>query len=261
MKKNQRKGYSKASDIPEEILEDLNLGNIESVTLAEITAIDIPKLLLNNFTKLGVESVKSLEQCKGILKKMKEAAQIIIIHFGFDYYKKMSLFKNSDTLRGIGAFMIGSSDSIGIPEKINKILVYASDEHFGVREWAWMAIRNNIVDDFHDYYPFLLELSKSDDYRIRRFSIESMRPKGVWATHLKILKENPSLANQILNNLKNDPSKYVQDSVANWLNDLNKDKPDWIKETVTEWNKNHYDGDNKAIQYITKRATRNITFS
>ena len=258
MIKPKRKGYSRAADIPQAILADLNHGKIESATLAEITTIDLEALMLTKLKKLKKKDLQSLAEAKGILKKMKAAALIVTHRYGLDVHHTLLEYDQCDTLRGIGAFVIGASEK-NQADKLKAIKPYASDPHFGVREWAWMALRDDIVQHFDDYYPRLLKLSKQKNFKIRRFSIESIRPKGVWAIHLKKLKEDPEIALDILNNLKDDSNRYVQDSVANWLNDIAKNHPIWLKNLCLNWQQ-ELGTDNEANQYIIKRATRNIHY-
>jgi 3-methyladenine DNA glycosylase AlkC len=55
--------------------------------------------------------------------------------------------------------------------------------------------------------------------------------------------------------LKADPSRYVQNSVANWLNDAAKTQPDWVRELSARW---CAESPVEATRYIARRAMRSL---
>ena len=59
----------------------------------------------------------------------------------------------------------------------------------------------------------------------------------------------------LLEPLHDDPARYVQNSVANWLNDAAKSRPDFTRETCARWSGQ---SDSKATAYIVKRAMRSL---
>lgn len=160
----------------------------------------------------------------------------------------------SDSARCWAAYM-NKQHSSSLEEKLAYIQPFAADHHFGVREIAWMSVRESLSQQLDQSIEYLTEWAKSEDENIRRFSVEAIRPRGVWTKHIELLKEEPERALPILNHLKSDPSTYVQDSVGNWLNDASKTQPDWVRNLCEQWSK---DSDTKATSRIVKKAKRTI---
>jgi len=77
----------------------------------------------------------------------------------------------------------------------------------------------------------------------------------VWAKHIAYLRKDPKPGLNVLAPLKSDGAKYVQDSVANWLNDAAKEHPKWVKAVIDSWLQ---DSDTDATVYIAKRALRSL---
>lgn len=161
----------------------------------------------------------------------------------------------SDLVRCWATYIIGKNETLTIKEKLQKIQEFASDKHFGVREICWMAVRSDIVENLEESLSILSEWTVHEDEYIRRFASESTRPRGVWCSHIEVLKQNPELGLSILEPLRSDPSKYVQDSVGNWLNDASKSQPLWVKHICERWIS---ECPSKETKYIVKRALRTI---
>ncbi|PFZ52828.1 DNA alkylation repair protein [Bacillus wiedmannii] len=262
-----RKGAKKASEIPNEVLQLLNQGKLESVNLTEWLAINHIELLKNILPSIGLKD--SLELVVAELEKQNvetgmkairmTGALLDKVIFKENERKKADFllkFSNhiSDSVRCWAAFMNKKQNNT-LKDKLKYIRSFAADHHFGVREIAWMSIREELSQNIEKSVELLVDWAKSEDENIRRFSVESIRPRGVWSKHIEILKQEPDRALPILNLLKSDPSKYVQDSVGNWLNDASKTKPDWVINLCEEWTK---DTDMKSTSRIIKKAKRTI---
>ena len=232
--------------------KDINSGKAPSKTLVEILKIDFKVLAAETFPEIPQESLKEIAKLKsiGILKRMILTAEILS-QWDEKQVLKIGSEHTSDTVRGWCAFIIGARQKT-LKEKLAQIKPFADDPHFGVREWAWMAVREDLTLELNKAIKMLGPWTKDKSHFVRRFASEAIRPRGVWAPHINELKENPQLGLPILEALKNDSEKYVQDSVANWLNDAAKTQPEWVKEVCASWKKE------EVNPYIIKRALRSL---
>lgn len=262
-----RKGARKVNEIPKEVLQLLQQGKLESINLTEWLAINHIELLKNVLPSIGLKN--SLESIVAELEKQNVETGMNVIRITGTLLDEIILKENegnkedvllklsnhiSDSVRCWAAFMNKKSNNT-LKDTLTYIRPFAADHHFGVREIAWMSIREDLSQNIEKSVELLVEWAKSEDENIRRFSVESIRPRGVWSKHIEILKQEPEKALPILNLLKSDPSKYVQDSVGNWLNDTSKTKPDWVMNLCEEWEK---DTDIKSTSRIIKKAKRTI---
>ena len=252
-----RKGANRIADIPPDTLDALSLGKIPSATLTEGLAVDQYRLLCTVFPLLSPDILLKAHAFTelGILRRMVAMGTLLQVEVGNEALTTC-IPHPSDTVRGWACFMIGAQASLPLVERLTAIRPLADDEHFGVREWAWMAVRPYLVNELDSAIALLTAWTQSPSERVRRFACEALRPRGVWCAHIAALKKEPQLALPILDALRADPSVYVQDSVANWLNDAGKDQPDWVQALCTRWLAESPTG---ATHRICQRALRNLT--
>lgn len=262
----KRKGARSSKDIPAEILEQLNRGEIEAANLVEWLAVD-QRLLLRNILSQNNRT----EYLKTILTKIDQLKKQTVntineaIGTGFfelavknqdeDFLTIMSTHK-ADLVRCWATYTIGKNGNLNIAETLQQIQPFAADKHFGVREICWMAVRPKIMQKLKESIEILSKWTASGDENIRRFTTEATRPRGVWCEHIEALKQNPEQALPILEPLKSDKAKYVQDSVGNWLNDASKTSPDFVMQICSRW---ETESDTKETKYIIKKALRTIS--
>lgn len=237
-------------------LTALSQGRVASRTLADALAVDHATLLHSVISDADddLRAAVAEAQLLGILKRMQRIGAALG-HY-LDVEGRVVLATHpSDTVRGWVCFMIAGTTGPHVGGLLEAIRPLADDPHFAVREWAWMAVRPALAADLNTSIRLLSGWAGDGSERIRRFASEALRPRGVWATHIPELKENPDRGLPILEPLRADPSRYVQDSVANWINDAAKTNPDWARALCEQW---LHAGTGAATERIATRALRSI---
>jgi 3-methyladenine DNA glycosylase AlkC len=252
----ERKGATRAADIPAEVLHAFSRGVLPTATLAEGLALDQGRLLRTVFPNLPPPIHGAAEDtCRlGILKRMERIGALLLQalgNLGIDTCRTHP----ADTVRGWACFMIGAQPGLDLPARLAAIRPLADDAHFGVREWAWLAVRPQLARQLPEAIALLATWTDSPSERLRRFASEALRPRGVWCAHIAELKSRPEAALPLLAPLRADPSAYVQDSVANWLNDAAKGRPDWVRALCNQWLEG---SPGPATRRICERAQRSL---
>ncbi len=251
-----RKGTPRIADIPADVLAQLHAGTLETRTLADGLALDFARLAEAAIPDLSESDLALIRESadRGVTRRMELVGAILLRHFGLDDIDRCAKHP-SDTVRGWACFAVGLAPKLKLKDRLALIRPLADDSHFGVREWAWMPIRQHLAGNIPHAVKLLMPWTGEASPFLRRFAVEATRPRGVWASHIQALKDNPALGLSLLEPLKADPERYVQDSVANWLNDAGKSQPAWVRDVCQRW---HSESDTAATAYILKRAGRNL---
>ncbi|MCP1359244.1 DNA alkylation repair protein [Aneurinibacillus migulanus] len=262
-----RKGARTASEILPDVIGLLNSGRIESANLTEWLAVDHLKLLRHVLVEF--EMLQHADAMLSVLEQIeRQSTMKVIPAIAGEWFKLIrqqtdqdpgELFERlathrSDSVRCWAAFIVGL-DNLELEQKLAVIRPFAADHHFGVREIAWMAVRDSVSQQLQLAISLLSSWVRESDANLRRFAVELTRPRGVWARHIADLKDNPEWGLPLLEPLKADPSKYVQDSVANWLNDAAKSRPDWVVQVCHTWMEV---SDKNETKRIVARAQRSM---
>ncbi|XZE43768.1 DNA alkylation repair protein [Pirellulaceae bacterium SH467] len=257
-----RKPARRMVEVPDEVRAGLSLGRLESKNLVEWLSVDRVRLLQLLIDELSLpitdQTIQWIQNDTQELAALKKSQWIgaylaTVVHVGDDAWKSMSLH-TSDVVREWAALIVGHAP-LSFLKKLAWIKLFADDDNPGLREIAWISLRGDVLRDTEECIRRMVPWTGSRNERLRRFASELTRPRGVWTFHIEQLKRNPELAIQILEPLKEDDSKYVKDSVANWLNDASKTKPDWVVEITDRWNR---ESDSPHTQYIIRRALRTL---
>jgi len=250
-----RKGARSRADIPVKILEQLNRGEIETKTLSEALAINFPTLLRSTWPEHEYPELDDqLGSEVGFMERNRRVGKWLAVNFDRSELAEFQQH-SSDMVRGWLALAVGNYERLTTRSCLKQIRVFADDDHFGVREFAWMAARPHLAKDIPASIDLLQPWALHKSVNIRRFAIEVLRPRGVWCAHIDELKTSPHVAEPLLDLVHQDEEKYVQDSVANWLNDASKTQPDWVNDLCERWLAS---SDSKSTVRICKRARRSI---
>jgi 3-methyladenine DNA glycosylase AlkC len=260
-----RKGSPNYAGIPADVRQALNIGAVPTVNLTEYLAIDLPTLARHVAQHIGIDaSHERLTDTLGMLDAFKPMQRHNhIARALFDMAAALpqrnaiatALAQHpSDVARCWAATWHKFSD-LDLPGKLHSVRRFAADPNFGVREIAWMAVRDAVITQLDAAIALLMPWVYDADDNLRRFATELTRPKGVWCAQIDALKREPQRALSLLDPLKADPSRYVQNSVANWLNDASKSQPAWVQSLCTRWSKESV---NAHTAYIVRRALRTL---
>ncbi len=251
-----RKGAGRVADVPPEVLRALENGTVETRTLAEGLAIDFGRLLRAVAPDLPETKAALLDALAGagVTRRMASAAAILLDHWGPDAVARLAGHR-SDTVRGWAAYALAALPDENLARRLDCVRPLADDPHFGVREWAWLAVRPHLAADPEASIALLRPWTASGAANLRRFAVEALRPRGVWSTHIGLFKERPEAGLPLLEPLRADHERYVQDSVANWLNDAAKSRPDWVRALCRRW---RAESPGAATERICLRAQRSL---
>ena len=256
-----RKGPRSLKDIDPEVITFLNAGKIETKNLMEWLAVDQLELLRGVLADIDkLDWFSAFEAAVNAQKKPTANSNTRVIGETFAQLAKRSTLRahladhTSDVVRCWGCW----AESIlcdTVEELIDGMRPYAADQHFGVREVVIFATKERMAKELDITIPMMVEWTASNDENIRRFSVEALRPIGVWTKKIEVFQEEPEKGLPLLEPLKSDPSKYVRDAVGNWLNDASKSAPEWVQAVCDRWAK---DSTSKETAYILKKALRSI---
>ncbi len=254
----------KKSEVDRSVLADLNECRRETRTWVEWMAVDmsavaelVARELVEHRIASNLRRVAASSKRLGILARLYAYGNAV--SESFDTLEDPIFVKlanhRSDVVRQWCVYAINNSSRVSsITTKIEQTIPFAADRNMTVRECAWMAFRPHFARNIDIGVQMLTTLALNVDQNIRRFSVETSRPRSVWGNHIVQLKKSPEIALPILDILKCDSSRYVKLAVGNWLNDASKSNPEWVIKLCQKWT----EIENKNTKFIVTRAMRTI---
>ena len=270
----RRKGAIRISDIPPDVLRALNEGREESITLVEWLAIDMPTLLRSILPGVGLaDASEELGQVadvladEGVTKRVKGIGEALFMATR-DHPRRSEIFeavasRESDMVRAWAAFMVTADKEPDLADRLEAARRFAADRSVAVRECAWDSFRPYVAADLYQGLQLLESWVRDPDPNIRRCAIEATRPRGVWTAHIEALKQDPGPGLALLEPVRSDPSRYVQRSAANWLNDASKSRPDWVRAVCARWSRQSQTNEtawtvNHALRTLREQETNSV---
>lgn len=249
-----RKGARRMADVDPAALRSMNRGEIETASLAEFLAVDMGALMRAVAPDAGDDAPRLVREAGGVVQRMNAAGSLLVDRLGAASIRRFASHP-SDVVRGWAGYMIGARPHRALERRLADMRPLADDPNSGVREWAWIALRPHVAAELPTAIELLKPWTAEASANLRRYATEITRPRGVWCSHIDALKRDPAPGLPLLEPLRADPTKYVQDSVSNWLNDAAKTRPDWVKALCSRWMKR---GEHKATARICRRALRSL---
>ncbi len=272
-----RKGAARIALIQPKVLAALNAGQVPTVNLNEFLAIDLALLTSHVALHIGLNPAdEQLQDTVAMLASFKPMKRHT--HIARAFYNLADALPGAKAKNAIATALANHPSDVArcwatlwvtfsaqdVATQLSAVTRFAADPHFGVREMAWMAVRDAVVADLDTALTLLQPWTLSPDPNIRRFASELTRPRGVWCAQIDALKTEPWRAATLLEPLRSDPSRYVQNAVANWLNDASKSQPQWVQQVCDRWlaetaTISTTDAAAKtATRYIVNRALRTL---
>ena len=264
-----RRGASRRADVPADVQRALDRGEIESLTLSEWLAIDHGKLANAAIRDAGLQAVAApLRRAvrdlagQGITARMRSTGAAFFEALAAlpgararkQAYRRLATHP-SDMVRAWAAYSHTADPALDLAARLEAARPFAADGGISVRECAWDSFRPHLAAELPRGLALLAAWVRDPDPNVRRCAVEGTRPRGVWTQHLDALKADPEPGLVLLEPLHADPSRYVQNAVANWLNDASKTQPAWTRRVCSRWMKN---SQSPATAYIVRRALRTL---
>ena len=227
-----------------EIFNTERLSHIAS----EMTAV-YPAFEAKRFLKLAQTGLADLS----VMQRMARVSECLHAVLPLDYEASLQV------LRALAPRLNSGFVSMCLPHFVANYGAHAFDQSMDALKYftafgsSEFAIRHFLRNDLERSLKLMHAWSLDDNEHVRRLASEGCRPRLPWSFRLEPIQADPTLAANILDNLKADTSLYVRKSVANHLNDITKDHPDWVLDLIEGWSL-----DNRHTAWIAKHALRSL---
>ena len=213
---------------------------------SEMTAV-YPSFEARRFLKLAKSGLADLS----VMQRMARVSECLHAVLPLDFEASLQV------LRALAPRLNSGFVSMCLPHYVASYGAHAFDQSMDALKYftafgsSEFAIRHFLRSDLERSLKLMHDWSLDDNEHVRRLASEGCRPRLPWSFRLETIQADPTLAANILDNLKADTSLYVRKSVANHLNDITKDHPDWVLDLIESWSL-----DNRHTAWIAKRPAQ-----
>jgi 3-methyladenine DNA glycosylase AlkC len=232
--------------------------------IAEQLCAAFPAFDKNAFLQTALSGYESLE----LMARARQISRALKIHLPADFETALRILISSigaplDNQHSFGmapfhylphVFFVGDYGSAEI-----QLLPQCMEAQYQLtqRFTAEFSMRPFLINFPNETLEFLHRWSSDPNEHVRRLVSEGSRPRLPWAPRIRAFQRDPSPTLALLEKLKDDPSRYVQRSVANHLNDISKDNLDIFYNTLERWQNETQCCTSQPRQWIIKHALRN----
>lgn len=167
------------SEVPPATVRALNAGARQASNLAESLAIDFKRLARATVPAHASAIASALGDEHSITKRMRLVGETLVEHASKAEIAQLAQLAQhpSDTVRSWAAYTVGLGPGT-LPGKLKRVRPYADDPHYGVREWAWLAVRDAVVAEPLRAIELLTPRATARSVNARRFASEAMAGQG-----------------------------------------------------------------------------------
>jgi 3-methyladenine DNA glycosylase AlkC len=211
-----------------------------------------PPLRTDAFYQACTEGLETLE----LKARMIRAADVCRRFLPADYRRALGiLYDYTESLSGNNFYYMFLPEFVARHGLEHYALSIKALHDFTRYSSSELAIRRFLESDLDTTLQHMRDWTRSDDVHVRRLASEGCRPRLPWAPRVPDLLTNPRHGFTILQQLRTDPDRYVQKSVANHINDISKDHPEWLlkKLSTRTWQSGP-----AATQWIVRHGLRTL---
>ncbi|HVK02286.1 MAG TPA: alpha/beta hydrolase, partial [Armatimonadaceae bacterium] len=162
-----RKGAVRRDDVPPDILAGLNAGELETASLSEDLAVDLAAVVVAVAREASAHVVARLGPKDGVTRRMAVIGEALAVTYGADGYDRFAGHR-SNVVRGFAAYLLAALPRLTLTERLERVRPLADDRHYGVREWAWLALRPHVAADVDASTALLTPWTADGSANVRR---------------------------------------------------------------------------------------------